>query len=80
MESHDAGNILFSGLGGTSANDVWVVGSLGNVFHYDGAGWTAASLSTVTPSVGGTSLSGLWEDCLGVSVVGASGTVLCYRR
>jgi hypothetical protein len=45
-----------SGIFGTSANDVWIVGEAGALLHYDGTGWTKvdsgvpASLSSVWAS------------------------------
>jgi hypothetical protein len=33
-------------ISGTAANDVWVTADAGNVYHYDGASWTAITVGT----------------------------------
>ena len=56
---------------GKCADDVWAVGELGTILHWNGAGWSSVSSETMN------SLYGVWGSTAGdVWTVGGSGTVL----
>ncbi len=65
----------FQGTWASSANDIWVVGNAGRIYHYDGNGWddqTNPALTTVALfAVEGSSPNNVWA-------VGDGGIVLRY--
>ncbi|PYO75991.1 MAG: hypothetical protein DMD63_15490, partial [Gemmatimonadetes bacterium] len=56
---------------GTSASDVWAVGNLRTIIHYDGSSWSTVRSETtdILMDVWGSSSSNLWS-------VGTTGTIL----
>ena len=63
----------FSGVWGSSANDVYSVGADGSILHYDGSSWSSMDSST------GYWLGGVWgSSASDVFAVGGNGTILHY--
>ena len=60
---------------GSGASDVWEVGDLGTILHWDGSAWTRVSSGTTS------TLSGVWvSEASDVWAVGGSGTILERRQ
>src|SRR5207237_7668252 len=59
---------------GTSASDVWAVGSNGTILHYNGTTWSSVASGTTNTLVGiwGSSATDVWA-------VGGSFTILHYN-
>ena len=53
--------VTFSSIWGSSANDVWAVGTAGTILHYDGAKWEKADLEAQDASSPFT-LRGVWLE------------------
>ena len=69
-----AATTLLRSIWGTSDSDIFVVGSNGQIFHFDGMAWTP-----MTSGVSGVILNDVWGDASNdVFVVGGNGTILHY--
>ncbi len=67
------GNKLY-GVWGSSATDVFAVGYVGTILHYNGSAWSAMSSGTTEY------LHGVWgSSAIDVFAVGISGTILHYN-
>ncbi len=59
---------------GSSASDVWVVGSVGTVLHWNGSSWSTARTGT------GSQLTGVWSTSASDAwAVGSAGTILHWN-
>ncbi|ARN20663.1 hypothetical protein [Piscinibacter gummiphilus] len=83
-QDHDgsaAGNDSIEAFGGTGANDVYAVGPLGTLLHFDGHGWTP--LRPPGPDNGNESLTGvhaLPDGTVFISTAGDDGRLLHGSR
>jgi hypothetical protein len=61
-------------LWGTGSNDIWVVGFLGRMFHFDGTSWSPVGAVTTKDlySIWGTASNNIWA-------VGKKGTILHWN-
>jgi hypothetical protein len=67
------GNTLRS-IWGSAANDVWAVGDLGTILHWDGSGWSGVASGT------SAALNGVWGSAANDAwAVGAAGTLLHWN-
>lgn len=64
---------------GTAANNVWIAGSLGRIFHWNGTTWTARNAgisATFSPSrIWGTNAANMWA----VGATGGTNTGTIYK-
>src|SRR2546423_3409495 len=70
--SSGTANSLY-GVWGSSASDVWAVGAIGTILHYNGVTWSSVSSGT------SQGINGVWgSSAANVWAVGVSGTILHY--
>ncbi|MDF2692356.1 MAG: hypothetical protein K0S65_739 [Labilithrix sp.] len=65
------GRLAFAAIWGSAPNDVWAVGTVGTIAHYDGTSWAA------TPSGTNQSLQGIWgSSATDIWVTSTPGVIL----
>ena len=66
------------GVFATAPNDVWVVGKLATILHYDGSGWTQTPTASL-PIPADTTLNAVWASASNdVWAIGSSGRILHF--